>query len=109
MKVTNNRIGATGGGLDTGKAGKTDAAASAGKETKAGALSAKEGVKDSAKVDVSARAQQMQKAKEIASRPDTIDEAKVARLQKLIDGGNYKVDADAIADRLVDEHMTIPD
>lgn len=51
----------------------------------------------------------MQKAKEIATRPDTVDEAKVARLQKLIDEGNYKVDADAIADRLVDEHMTIPD
>lgn len=109
MKVTNNRIGGTTGGLDTGKAGKTDGAAALDKNTKAGALSVKEGVKDSAKVDVSARAQQMQKAKEIASRPDTVDEAKVARLQKLIDEGKYKVDADAIADRLVDEHMTIPD
>lgn len=109
MKVTNNRIGGTTGGLDTGKAGKTDGASALDKSTRTGALSSKEGVKDSAKVDVSARAQQMQKAKEIASRPDTVDEAKVARLQKLIDEGNYKIDADAIADRLVDEHMTIPD
>lgn len=109
MKVTNNRIGGTTGGLDTGKAGKADGANALGKDVKANALSAKDGAKGSAKVDVSERAQQMQKAKEIATRPDTVDEAKVARLQKLIDEGNYKVDADAIADRLVDEHMTIPD
>jgi flagellar biosynthesis anti-sigma factor FlgM len=66
-------------------------------------------VKDSANVNVSDRAQMMQKAKDIASQPETIDEAKVARLQKLIDEGKYNVDAASIADRLVDEHMTIPD
>ncbi|MCB0422740.1 MAG: flagellar biosynthesis anti-sigma factor FlgM [Bdellovibrionales bacterium] len=59
----------------------------------------------SAKVDLSSRAQAMQKAKEIAS-DSSIDEAKVARLQKLIDAGEYKTDASAIADRLVDEHLS---
>jgi negative regulator of flagellin synthesis FlgM len=38
-----------------------------------------------------------------------VDEAKVSRLQKLIDEGKYHVDADAIADRLVDSHLEIPD
>ena len=62
----------------------------------------------SSKVDVSDRAQMMQKAKDIASR-DSVDEAKVARLQKLIDEGKYKTDASAIADKLIDEHMSFPE
>lgn len=104
MKVSNNKIGST-------SLGRTDAAAGLSKEvkTKGPTASGKEAVKDSANVNVSERAQMMQKAKDIASRPDTIDEAKVARLQKMIDEGKYKVDADAIADRLVDEHLQIPD
>ncbi len=55
-------------------------------------------------VKMSERAQMASKAKEIASQ-DSVDEAKVARLQKLIDAGNYRVDAEAIADRLVDETL----
>lgn len=60
----------------------------------------------SAKVAVSSEAQALQKAKAIASK-DTVDEAKVARLQKLIDEGKYKVDAKAVSDRMVDEHLLI--
>ncbi len=63
---------------------------------------------DSARVDLSSRAQDMARAKELATPNDNIDEAKVARLQKLIDAGKYKVDAEAIADRLVDEHSKMP-
>lgn len=63
---------------------------------------------DSVKVNVSDRAQAFQRAKEIAGRQE-VDEAKVARLQKLIDEGNYKTDSSAIADRLVDEHLSFPD
>ncbi len=66
------------------------------------------GNQNSAKVNVSDRAQMMQKAKDIASST-SVDEAKVARLQKMIDEGKYKVDADAIADRLVDEHLRMPE
>jgi flagellar biosynthesis anti-sigma factor FlgM len=62
----------------------------------------------SARVDVSDRAQQMQKAKDIAGN-SSVDEAKVARLQKMIDEGKYKVDADSVADRLVDAHMLFPE
>ena len=58
----------------------------------------------SAQVKMSPDAQAMQKAKAVASA-DSIDEAKVARLQKLIDEGKYKIDAAAVADRLVDEHL----
>jgi negative regulator of flagellin synthesis FlgM len=68
----------------------------------------KAGMADSARVDMSTRAVEMNRAKEIASSGVGVDEAKVARLQKLIDGGNYKVDAEAIADRLLDEHLKMP-
>ena len=62
----------------------------------------------SAKVDLSEKAMHMQKAKEIASRTD-VDEAKIARLQKLIDAGKYNVKASAIADKLVDNHLMHPE
>jgi flagellar biosynthesis anti-sigma factor FlgM len=60
---------------------------------------------DSARVELSKRSQDIKRAKELATPSDGIDEAKVARLQKLIDEGNYRIDAEAIADRLVGEQM----
>lgn len=65
-------------------------------------------IKDSSQVNVSSRAQALQKAKDIASN-QSVDEAKVARLQKLIDEGKYKVDAQSVADKMVDAHMAFPD
>lgn len=69
--------------------------------TKAETLSA-------ASVQLSDKAQQMQKAKDVASS-STVDDAKVERLQKLIDSGDYKVNASALADKLVDEHLLMND
>jgi negative regulator of flagellin synthesis FlgM len=62
----------------------------------------------SAQVEVSEGARQIQKAMDLAKVDDGVDAEKVARLQQLIDSGNYKVDAQAIADRLVDEHFKMP-
>jgi negative regulator of flagellin synthesis FlgM len=62
---------------------------------------------DATKINLSPQARQINKAKEIASQ-DSIDEAKVARLQKMIDAGEYKVDAEAVADKLVNEHLLLP-
>lgn len=110
MKVTNNKIGPLAQKPEA-KTSQTDSAAATGLKSQinAGGLNTKESVKNSANVVVSERALMAQKAKQLASSPDTIDEAKVARLQKLIDDGKYKVDADKIADRLIDEHLQIPD
>jgi flagellar biosynthesis anti-sigma factor FlgM len=108
MKVTNKPLGGTPGKVETGKAGKADAAHGMKNGSKAGGLASAKDLKDGSKVDVSERAQLMQKAKDIASE-QSVDEGKVAHLQKMIDEGKYSVDADKIADRLVDEHMLIPD
>lgn len=59
-----------------------------------------------ARVELSPRAREAQKAREIATSGPDVDEAKVAKYQKLIDSGNYKVDAKAVADRLVEEHLS---
>lgn len=105
MKVSNKLPNAM-QNAEAAKTGKTGSAESLleGKKSKPSSLAAG-GAVDSAKVDLSARAQEMRKAKELATPSNDVDEAKVARLQKLIDEGKYKVDAGAIADRLLDEHL----
>jgi len=108
MKVSGSKVG--------GSTGLENAERTQGtrrnEETKAGKGASSILDKDfgsSEKVNLSSRAQDIQKSKEIAmSGKDSIDEAKVERLQALIDAGEYKIDADAIADRLVDEHMDMP-
>ena len=63
----------------------------------------------STRVDLSERAQMMKKAKELAKNANVDNSEKIARLQKMIDEGSYKVDADKVADRLVDEHLRTPE
>ena len=108
MKVTNNKMNQSMLKPETAKSQKADQSSVLDFNPNIGGLNAKKEVKNSARVDVSERAQLMQKAKDIASKT-SVDEAKVARLQKLIDEGKYKVDADAVADRLVDAHMDFPE
>lgn len=101
MKISNKTPGAL-GNVDSAKIGKANDSA---KKADAGLL---DSIADSAKVDLSSRAMDIRKAKELATPTNDIDEAKVARLQKLIDAGEYRVDADAVADRLVDQHLLLP-
>jgi len=67
----------------------------------------KQDLLSSSKVSVSDKAQLMSKAKEIASKADDVNMDKVKRLQQLIDNGEYKVNSEAIADKLVDEHLML--
>lgn len=109
MKITHNKVGQNLSLRDSAGAGKTDAA---GQAAKAGATNAAAGALgdladlaglDATRVDVSKRAQDMKRAKEVAMATPDIDEDKVARLQSLIDSGNYKTDASAIADKMISE------
>ena len=101
MKVNNSTIKP--GQLDSMKNRELDAKAKP--EAKAEKVSSAD-IKSASKVAMSSEAQAMNKAKALASA-DTVDEAKVSRLQKLIDEGRYNTDASAIADRLVDEHLLL--
>jgi negative regulator of flagellin synthesis FlgM len=107
MKVTNKPSGA----MPNSEALKTKSVGAEAvldnKKTKPAALE-NAGVASSTSVSVSSRAQDAMKAKELATPNMGVDDAKVARLQALIDKGEYKVNADAIAERMLDEHMKMP-
>ena len=102
MKITHNKVGQNLNVTDSKKTDKSDKAGSADNASKL--LDTKES-DSSSKVQLSSRAQDMKRIKELAQNAPDVDEAKVARLQKMIDEGKYKVDSEAIADKMVDEHL----
>lgn len=109
MKVTNTGINNLNQSIGNKESQKTDKAGGAeGALDKVSIGKDSSSVKGSDRLELSERAQRMSKAREIASE-QTVDEAKVARLQKMIDEGNYNVDASAIADKLVDQHLLMPE
>jgi negative regulator of flagellin synthesis FlgM len=58
----------------------------------------------SAKVKLSERAQDMKKIRSAVDSAPDVNEEKIAKFKGLINSGNYKVDAKAVADKMVDEH-----
>lgn len=54
---------------------------------------------------ISAKGREMAQAKSIADQAPEIREAKIAELKKKIAAGKYSVDANAVADRMVDDHL----
>lgn len=109
MKITGQNINRSVGNTETAKTDKMGSNKSDASQSNKNAAALGSGSLDaSSKVNLSERAQAMQKAKDIAG-DQSIDEAKVARLQKLIDSGEYKVDAKSVADRLVDQHLMMPE
>ena len=60
---------------------------------------------DAVQLDLSDRAKDIRQAKEIASAAPDIDMEKVEKFRKLIDDGKYKVDAKAVADRMVSDSL----
>lgn len=105
MKITHNKVGQNLNVNDSARSEKSDK--TAGKKSVEVPASILSNTKDpgAAKVQLSDRAQEMNRIKELAKAAPDIDEAKVARLQKQIDEGTYKVDAKSIADKMVDDHI----
>lgn len=59
----------------------------------------------SASAEISGRAKEMAKAKEIANEAGDVREAKIAALKQRIANKEYNVKPEAIAERIVDEHL----
>ena len=103
MKITHSKVGQNLNSVDgaktdpSKKTDKQDSVSSSGVDALANL--------GASKVDVSPRAQEARRIKEIAMSTPDVDAEKVARFQKSIDDGNYKVDSRAVADRMVDEHL----
>ena len=102
MKINPN-IAAGSTGIQSTETKKTDKTKLSGYE-KADSTSstAKNG---SANAEISSRAKDMAKAKQIASDTPDVREAKIAALREQIQNKKYNVSADAIADKLVDDHL----
>jgi negative regulator of flagellin synthesis FlgM len=55
------------------------------------------------RVEISARARELQAAREAIAKMDDVDKAKVARIKARIKAGTYQVDAEKIAGKMIDE------
>ena len=60
---------------------------------------------DSSSAEISSRAHDMAKAKQIATDAPDVREAKIAELRDKIQNKKYNVSSEEIADRLVDDHI----
>jgi negative regulator of flagellin synthesis FlgM len=107
MKITHNKVGQNLNLTDAKKSEKAESALGSANaaSAKLDALSSAEQTQKSSRVQLSERAQDMKKAKEIASNAPEIREDRVAALQKMIDEGKYNVSAKDIADKMVDEEI----
>ncbi len=88
------------------QAKRTDKAALAAKSRGSNAAASPDG---SSRTDISSKAKEMAQAKNIASQAPEIRDERVARLKQMIAEGKYKVDADAVAEKMVKEHATTSD
>lgn len=108
MKITHNKVGQNLNLTDSTKSdraeGLKDKKPASIMDNKADALTSSS-LAESSRVELSPRAQEAKRIKELAMSAPDVDEAKVAKFRKLIDEGKYKVDAEAIADKMVDEHL----
>ena len=104
MKITHNKVGQN---LNTSDAKATDKSGGVKKNSAASTSSNAPATEDSGatKVELSGRAQDIKKIKELATNSPDVDMNKVEKFKKLIAEGKYKVDSKAVADRMVDEHL----
>jgi negative regulator of flagellin synthesis FlgM len=104
MKITHNKVGQN---LNLRDVGKSDYVTKSGSKSDVNsATPLKENVSTaSTGVDLSPKAQQLQKAKEAALNAPDINREKVERLKAMVQSGTYKVDADAVAERMLNDHL----
>lgn len=108
MKITHNKVGQNLNLIDGAKQDKLDKARGpmdSGKLDQLGSSTAGAGARQATNVEVSDRAQEAKRIKELATAAPDVDMAKVEKFRALIESGQYKVDARSVADRMVDEHL----
>jgi negative regulator of flagellin synthesis FlgM len=110
MKITHNKVGQNLNLIDNQKTEKSEKSDKTGKSARLSSesilgSSLSESSDLGAKVSLSQRAQDIKNIKANIGSLDEVDEAKVAKFQALIDQGKYAVDAEAVADKMVDEHF----
>jgi len=61
------------------------------------------------KADISSKSKEFSNAKAVASNAPDVRADKIAELKRRIADKSYKVDHVAVADKMVDEHLRMPD
>ena len=102
MRVTNNSNQPVQSG-EASAARKTDKTQESSSAKKASATPV--AVEGSARTDISAKAREFAKAQEVAASAPDVREEKIAELKRRIQSGSYSVDPNAIADRMVNDHL----
>jgi negative regulator of flagellin synthesis FlgM len=105
MKINPN-IAAGSSGIQSSDTKKLEKAKVSGYENKSDASTAPL-KSDSANTEISSKAKDMAKAKQVASDAPDVREAKIAALKEQIQNKKYNVSAEAIADKLVDDHIRL--
>lgn len=108
MKITHNKVGQNINTSDT----KSEKASDVKKTSDAKANSkasetnaASQPGSQATKVELSSRVQDIKKIKSIANSTPDVNPEKVAKFKQMIAEGKYKVDAKAVADKMVEEHL----
>lgn len=109
MKITHNKVGQNLNITDSGKSEKSEGTqkSKAGSNSTSAASIFNSSADQASRVNLSDKALEAKKIKELALAAPDVDQAKVERFRKLIDEGNYKVDAKAVADKMVDEEIDL--
>jgi negative regulator of flagellin synthesis FlgM len=102
MKITHNKVGQN---LSLKDFNKTD---SVGKTQDKKEISQKllpsETLSPSKELNLSDEAQFLQKAKDVAAAIPDVDPKKVEKFRAMIDKGTYKVDSEALAEKILKDH-----
>lgn len=104
MKVNNHKDSVELSQLSRSKKGDKAGGVNAKKGEDASGISAGGGLGAATGVDISTEARTIAAANQ-AAKADTTDEAKIARVKAMINGGTYKPDFGAVADKMVNETL----
>src|SRR5258708_569821 len=104
MRINNTENSAV-ANSEAGGARRTEKAGHTAHAKKGEKVSSAEKGSEAVNSDISTKAKDFAKARSVAAEAPDVREEKVADLKRRIASGKYNVDADAIAERLVEEHL----
>ena len=64
-------------------------------------------IDSSARINISDKAKEMARVKELAKQAPDVDAEKVAKFRAMIEKGEYKVNAEALADRMLQDELAL--
>ena len=106
MKV-NSSVSSNVQGTQTESLKKAEKSAKTDRATQIEKLSKEQNSGAPASAEISARGKEMAKAAAIASATPDVREDRISEIKKRIAAGEYNVDSDAIADKMIGEHAAM--